>query len=510
MNKLDAQTIFESNGGNKYVHDSKTRQTVLCPPILYFLLCLKQTGTEPELWFRQWKENFIEIDNYGQASRAEIRYYLNKYSLLRKNGFFGTLDHEAYLNAVMTAEDVKRNLANAKIVTFETTDKCNLKCAYCGYGKFYDNYDRRSNKNLDFKVAKRLLTYLQDLWNSPLNCSHDRNIYIGFYGGEPLLNFPLIEEIVHYLENSPMRHNRFSFSMTTNALLINKYMDFLAEHNFNLLISLDGDEDSNGYRVLKSGKPAYNRILENVLALKIAYPDYFQNKINFNAVLHNKNSVTGIFHFFKNNFSKYPSISPLNTTGIKESLKETFWKTYSNLEESLYKSEDYSMIQEEMFIKLPNIEGLSTFLARKTDFYFDTYNELLHATDEAVRFPTGTCSPFTKKIFVTVNGNILPCERIGQTHSLGAVNAQAVHIDCEAIAQKYNSWLAKLRNNCNKCYNIDLCTQCIFNLDIEKRKPGCKGFINHRAYSQYLSSYLSFLEREPKLYKEILTKVFVE
>ncbi|MDQ1351679.1 MAG: uncharacterized protein QG657_1984 [Acidobacteriota bacterium] len=105
---------------------------------------------------------------------------------------------------------------------------------------------------------------------------------------------------------------------------------------------------------------------------------------------------------------------------------------------------------------------------------------------------------------------VLPCERIGQMYDLGSVDAQAVHIDFESIAQKYNAWFDKLRKKCNRCYNIDMCTQCIFNLDIEKDEPGCNGFISHRAYSQYLSSYMSFLEQEPKLFKEILTKVIVE
>lgn len=507
---MKAHTIFKSKGGNRYIHDSKNKQTILCHPILYFLLGLKETGTDPEQWFHQWMENFIVIDDYGQVSREEVQYYLKKYSILKENGFFNSRNQKTSINAIMTAEDVKRNLANTKIVTFEITDKCNLKCAYCGYGKFYDNYDCRTNLSLDARIAKCLLSYLQNFWNSPLNCSHDKNIYIGFYGGEPLLNFSLIKEIVYYLKNSHMQHNRFSFSMTTNALLINKYMDFLVEHNFNLLISLDGNEESNSYRVFKNGKPAYNKILENILALKKSYPEFFQNKVNFNAVIHNKNSVSKIFHFFKNNFSKYPSISPLNTTGIRDNLKKTFWKTYSNFEESLYNNEDYSVIQEEMFIKLPNIEKLSMFLAKETDFYFNNYNELLHSTEEAVRFPTGTCSPFTKKIFVTVTGKILPCEKIGQKYNLGLVDKQGVYIDCEAIAKKYNSWFAKLKSKCNNCYNIDMCAQCIFNLNIEEKEPECNGFINRCSYSKYLSSYLSFIEQEPKIFKKILKKVFVE
>lgn len=185
--------------------------------------------------------------------------------------------------------------------------------------------------------------------------------------------------------------------MTTNGLLLDKYMDFIVEHDFNLLISLDGNEENNGYRVFKNGKPAYAKIMGNIQTLRRKYPDYFQEKVSFNAVLHNKNSVSQIFHFFKDNFSKHPSIGSLNTNGIKESQVKGFWDTYANFYDSLYNSEDYTMIEKEMFIGIPTVQEASTFLYKKSDCVFDNYNDLLFATEDAATFPTGTCLPFSKK-----------------------------------------------------------------------------------------------------------------
>jgi uncharacterized protein len=141
---------------------------------------------------------------------------------------------ETYLQA----EDIKLSLANTPQITFEVTDACNLNCTYCGYGQFYSDYDTRENKRLSPDKACVLLDYLGKLWNSPMNKSTNQNVYISFYGGEPLLNIPFIQTIVDYVENKlhcPTRH--FTFSMTTNALLLHKHMDFLTGHRFNLLIN---------------------------------------------------------------------------------------------------------------------------------------------------------------------------------------------------------------------------------------------------------------------------------
>ena len=159
------------------------------------------------------------------------------------------------------------------------------------------------------------------------NTSAKRNVYISFYGGEPLLNMPFIESVVTYIEKLHCQYRNFTFSMTTNALLLERHMDFLVAHDFNLLISLDGDEYGTSYRVNKVGDPAYPNIIRNIDVLRNKYPEFFERKVNFNAVLHNRNSVTSIYHFFKTRYNKVPSIGELNNMGIRPDKVELFQKT---------------------------------------------------------------------------------------------------------------------------------------------------------------------------------------
>jgi len=286
-------------------------------------------------------------------------------------------------------------------------------------------------------------------------------------------------------------------------------MDFLVENDFNILISLDGDEKNNGYRIFKNGKPAYQAVLKNISALKKKHPEYFEKKVYFNSVVHNKNSVNEIYEYFKEHFDKFPSISPLNTTGVDINKKKEFWNTYSNITESLYNSEDYSNIEKEMFINLPNIQSLTTFLHHETDLSFKNYNEAFYNQDNAKTYPTGTCMPFSKKIFMTVNGKIMVCERIGHEHAFGMVSPEAVSINYDSISDFYNRQFQKLEKQCNACYNANSCIQCIFHLSLSDENPVCPGFMNREDYSKMVSSYIDYLEQRPHLYNKIFKEVWV-
>lgn len=79
----------------------------------------------------------------------------------------------------LTPNHIRHALANLPLLTFEVTDACNLKCKYCGYGEFYNDYDERKDQNLPFEYARQLLDYLADFWNSNRNISSDRNVYRG-------------------------------------------------------------------------------------------------------------------------------------------------------------------------------------------------------------------------------------------------------------------------------------------------------------------------------------------
>ena len=120
----------------------------------------------------------------------------------------------------ITSKDVKRSLSNSPQLTFEIADVCNLKCEYCGYGKSYSDYDERKSTWLSPQRAKALLDYLGSLWGAELNVSHNQNVYISFYGGEPLMNVPFIKEIISYVEEFDYPSRSFTFDMVTNGILL--------------------------------------------------------------------------------------------------------------------------------------------------------------------------------------------------------------------------------------------------------------------------------------------------
>jgi uncharacterized protein len=371
----------------------------------------------------------------------------------------------------------------------------------------------RENKRLSPDKAIALLAYVSKLWNSPLNVSSMQNVYISFYGGEPLLNMPFIQTIVNYVENKLVCNTRnFAFSMTTNALLLHKNIEFLVAHNFNLLVSLDGDKENTSYRMDHKGNPAFEAILRNVNWIREKYPDYFEKKVNFNAVLHNRNSVESIHRFFRDNYNKIPSIGELNNMGIRPDMQEKFMQTYRNSAESLHQAEHYEKIEEDMFMQSGTYQSVSTYLLQYSDFVYKNYNELLlgKSKNENV-IPTGTCLPFSKKVYVTVNGKILPCERIGHQFALGDLTDRAVELDFEAIAQKYNQYYAKLDKQCKVCYNKKACIQCIYNLpDIDRPKALCHGFMSKQQFDDYQSAQFAFLANHPGAYYRIMTEVITK
>lgn len=495
--------LFETKRGNKYLFNRDLKFTHPVHPVFYYLLEMESRGERVQEWIDRIGEK-IKIEPYGEFSKEEIEYYYRKYNVLKKNGYFSEVLGHKLEETSINADLVRKTLANTGQVTFEVTDRCNLDCAYCGYGKFYTDYDKRENKELDLNTAKTLLEYLAELWNSPLNRSLDKNIYMGFYGGEPLLNMTFIEEMVRYAGNLKLTRNHFTFSITTNGLLLDKYMDFLYEHDFKIMISLDGNEFNNSYRMFKNGKGIFGKVMENVEALRNKYDNYFKRRVDFNAVLHNRNSVSDIHGFFREEFGKMPSIGALNTMGIAEKYKKEFMQTYSNITESLYEAEDYSKIEKDLFGELPTIKDLMVYLYRFSPFHFDTYTELISDTNITGRIPTGTCMPFSKRVFLTVNGKILPCERIGQQYALGKVLEGHVDLDFDRVADMYNEMFKTLCGTCEACHILEICRQCAFYLGGKETETECNQCIGEKGFSNYLSSIMEKFEEDGSKISQIL------
>lgn len=280
--------------------------------------------------------------------------------------------------------------------------------------------------------------------------------------------------------------------------------------HFNLLISLDGDELNNSYRVDKNGKGVFERITKNVEGVRSNYPEYFSEKVNFNSVLHNRNSVASIHGFFKEHFGKFPSIGELNNSGIRADMVAEFNETYRNVNESLHQSENYEAIEKELFMNLGIFQSLTIFLHQYSGFVYRDYLDLLYKPKIVGRIPTGNCIPFAKKVFVTVNGKILPCERIGHQFGLGEISETTVEIDFQVIANRYNQYFEKLKTQCHTCHNVTACIQCIFNLSDIEKNPTCYGHMNSKQFSNYVAYNMEHLRNSPEDYPRIMKEVIFE
>lgn len=412
--------------------------------------------------------------------------------------------------AKISSLDVEYNLINLNQLIFEVTDACNLHCKYCGYADLYDGYDQRENLKLPFHHAKLIIDYLYEYWKKGYCRDVIYPISVGFYGGEPLLNVPFIKKVINYLENLEPVGKKFHFSMTTNAMLLGKHMDFLVEKEFRLLISLDGDEKGQSYRVDTKGQNSFHKVIANIKLLRSKYPEYFERYVMFNSVLHNRNEVESICHFIKNEFGKEPSISPLNNSGVRKDKVAEFYKTYQNVTESIEKSTNCEALKNELFIKGPEVAMLLDYIYNHTGNVFYNYNGLFYDQKNNLLPPSGTCVPFSKKMFVTVRGRIMQCERINHEFALGEVTDTGVEMNLDQVAEQHNKYAFKYISQCKTCAREKACVQCVYQIDdIHDEKSTCSSYCSATQYMKYKEFCMDYLDKHPELYNRILKEVVV-
>lgn len=451
--------LFSSNNGNRYFYD-------------------------PQL-----KEIFIFQEKFYQE---QTTFCSNK--IKQKNSF-----------PLLTGKDVEYQLANIKQVTFEMTEKCNLNCYYCTYGNLYSTVNRMG-ADIQFSFIQNILVFLNEKMNSLLNASESNPFYISFYGGEPLLCFELIKKTVDLVNKLTFSNNTVVFSMTTNAFYLDKYMDYLKDHKFKLLISMDGNEEGNGLRVDHNGKSQFDKVFRNVKSLKDKYPDYFKTHVNFNSVLSKRNSVESITNFIETHFEKIPTIAAINPLGLNPTKIEDFINVYTSSSESFIEAEKVMDVKDKYFIRHPEIKDVFLFLRSVCNNSFVDYNSFL-IKENKKQLLTGTCLPFQKRMFVSSNGLILPCENVSHENALGYVNEHGINLDTEKIAEMYNKAFQELEEQCKSCFGHDTCSQCIFQM---KTRFKCSEKVSKKNLQERFSRAITFIENNPELYVRMMEDICVE
>lgn len=399
---------------------------------------------------------------------------------------------------------VFNQLVNLKQITFEVTDACNLRCLYCAYGEYYNFYKERKSQFMPVSFAKNIVDYLVNIWTNNASSSSSRDVMISFYGGEPLLNMPFIKQVVEYVERIKVENLNFKFSMTTNSILLDKYVDYLVCKKFDLLISLDGDEFAHSYRVDHKGNSSFSRVIDNVVKIKLKYPEYYIQHVEFNSVLTNRSSVEGTRKFIFDKFGKKASVSELSTSGVDLDKVDEFKKILNSFYTSINSSKNIDQLNDDLFDKSPYIMGIFSLLRAFSGNYFENYDSIIMDDSQRRFYPSGTCIPFSKKIFVTVNGLILPCERIAHKYSLGTVTSEDVKINCKKIASKYTSYYKSIKKQCVSCYRKPICYQCMFHIDsLMDESVKCQGFADRDLFEEDVQKFLSYLLNHPHLYERI-------
>jgi uncharacterized protein len=489
--------IYKSKFNNSYLVDaSRSYHIYLNPLLLFFLKLDGQMDFESESLPKQ-----LILENI-KYEEEEIRYNYKKYLFLQRNGLLDKSQLQELKTAMINENEIKLQIANLKILSFELTEACNLNCSYCTYGELYNNYDTRSNRSMAFETAKTIIDYLIVFWKSELNHSSRRNFTFSFYGGEPLLKIKLIKRIIEYIEEVIPDSISYSFNTTTNGMLLHKYMDYLVQKNFNILISLDGNLINNSYRKTNEGENSFNQVYNNVNLLRKKYPDFFNSKVNFNAVLHSRNSIADIATFFSKEFGKNPQFSSLSESGVNPDMRKQFDEIFGKVRKDLFYSEDCNESDSTIELLKPGLHEASLYVNQNLGNNFRAYEDLFSTSFKQNIISTGTCLPFGKKMFVTVSGKILPCERIGFNFYLGKIVNNHVELNLENIAKKYNEYFAKLESQCVHCHNNLYCSECIFHIDNLQGKPVCNHKRNSKQLNNYISSIISFYEANPDAYKK--------
>lgn len=143
-------------------------------------------------------------------------------------------------------------------LVLNVTNQCNLSCHYCyEFGEDKVATPEGKKKFMDWETAKASIDYF-------LNEARGRtSVHITFFGGETLMNFPLLKQAVAYARAEAGRRKvSLDFSLTTNATLLTPVIiDFLAENAIGVTVSIDGAKESHdAFRVFKNGRGTYEVI----------------------------------------------------------------------------------------------------------------------------------------------------------------------------------------------------------------------------------------------------------
>lgn len=325
------------------------------------------------------QEQAVRTALAGRYEAAEILEVLEEIQALIDAEELFTAD--VYKNYVM---DFKKRQTVVKALCLHIAHDCNLACKYC-FAEEGEYHGRRAL--MSFEVGKKALDFLI------ANSGNRVNLEVDFFGGEPLMNWDVVKQLVEYGRSREKECNKkFRFTITTNGVLLNdEIMDFCNREMSNVVLSLDGRKEVNDrMRPFRNGSGSYDLIVPKFqkFAESRGTKDYF---VRGTFTRNNLDFSKDVLHFADLGFKKL-SIEPV-VADPKE--------PYSIREEDLPKiMEEYDRLAKEFIKREKEGRGFQ---------FFHFMIDLNQGPCVAKRL--SGCGSGTEYLAVTPWGDFYPCHQ---------------------------------------------------------------------------------------------------
>ena len=372
---------YKSNGYN-IVLDVNSGSVHVVDDLVYDILALYETET---------KDAIIEkmMEKYQQPAYAKIfeepiseLFIEEAFSEIEELKEQGTLfSKDIYKDYIF---DFKTRQTVVKALCLHIAHDCNLACRYC----FAEEGEYKGRRALmSYEVGKQALDFLI------ANSGSRRNLEVDFFGGEPLMNFDVVKQLVAYGREQEKIHDKnFRFTLTTNGVLLDDdIMEFANKEMSNVVLSLDGRKEINDkMRPTRNGKGSYDVIVPKFqkLADSRNQTDYY---------------VRGTFTHYNTDFSN--DVLHMADLGFQQISVEPVVAP---------KEEGYALTEEDVPVICEEYDKLAQEMIRrrKNGDTFNFFHFMIDLTGgPCVAKRLSGCGSGTEYLAVTPWGDLYPCHQ---------------------------------------------------------------------------------------------------
>lgn len=326
--------------------------------------------------------------------------------------------------------DFKNRQTVVKALCLHIAHDCNLACRYC-FAEEGEYHGRRAL--MSFEVGKKALDFLV------ANSGSRRNLEVDFFGGEPLMNWEVVKQLVEYGRSlEEPNHKKFRFTLTTNGVLLNdEIMEFLNREMSNVVLSIDGRREVHDrMRPFRGGQGSYDLIVPKFQ--KLAESRNQENYYVRGTFTHNNlDFAEDVLHLADLGFEQI-SVEPVVTDP-----KEPYALQPEDIPQLL---EEYDRLAAELIKRQKEGRGVNFF-----HFMIDL------SGGPCVAKRLSGCGSGTEYLAVTPWGDFYPCHQfVGQEEFLmGNVDEGIVRKD---IVDEFKGCNVYAKEKCRNCFAKFYCS----------------------------------------------------